>query len=294
MAVVRNQVFRRAGTPFTPKQLTRLHDAALAACDGRDGLVDGIITDPRLCEFDPGALQCGGDRREENCLTPKQVRSLRTMYTGVKTSAGETVAYPLYRGSEGSWSRFISVLEIPTDEEFNTGPTSAGLAGLRTLLLNNANFPLARFDPNKHYRTVRDSAFAADYEAKDPDISAFLNAGGKLLLWHGFFDPGPSALATIEYFAQVKRVTGAKVDSLESGARLFVLPGVYHCRGGPGADEFNAVAAMDAWVEHGTPPTSLIATRKDGALSRPVCEYPTLPRYKGSGDPSSAASFICK
>jgi feruloyl esterase len=175
-----------------------------------------------------------------------------------------------------------------------TGRRLAGLGGLRPLVLNDPNFRLAAFDPNKNYRTVRDSAFAAGYEAKDPDISEFVNAGGKLLLWHGFLDPGPSAQATIEYFAEVKKVTSPKVKSLESGARLFVLPGVYHCRGGPGADQFDAVGALDAWVEHDKAPTALVATRADGALARPICEYPALPRYKGKGDPNAADSFVCK
>jgi hypothetical protein len=294
MSVVRNQVFGRAGVPFTNAQISKLHDAVLAACDGRDGLVDGVITDPRTCEVDPGTLQCGGDKGEENCLAPKQVRALRTVYTGVKNAAGETVAYPLYRGSEGSWARFISVLKTPTDEDYNTGAAGAGLGGLRPLVLNDANFRLAAFDPNRNYRTIRDSAFAAGYEAKNPDISEFVNAGGKLLLWHGFLDPGPSAQATIEYFDQVKQVTGPKVKSLDANARLFVLPGVYHCRGGPGADQFDAVSALDAWVEQDKAPTALVATRKDGAFARPICEYPALPRYKGKGDPSAADSFICK
>jgi feruloyl esterase len=165
---------------------------------------------------------------------------------------------------------------------------------LRALLFHDPNFNLQKFNIDKDYRAVRDSAFAAGYEAKNPDISPFVNAGGKLLLWHGMLDPGPSALATEEYFDRVKKITGPKVKSLSDGARLFLLPGVYHCRGGPGADQFDAVAAIDNWVAHGRPPTDLVATRKDGALSRPVCEYPTLPSYKSTGDPNDANSFTCK
>jgi feruloyl esterase len=141
---------------------------------------------------------------------------------------------------------------------------------------------------------VRDSAFAAGYEAKDPDISPFINAGGKLLLWHGMLDPGPSALATIEYFDQVKKATGPKVKALEESARMFMLPGVYHCRGGPGADQFDAVGIMDKWVEAKQAPIQILGTRQDGALTRPICEYPALPRYKSKGDPNSADSFVCK
>jgi tannase/feruloyl esterase len=295
MSVVRNQAFGRA-EPLSPGQLGRLHHAALAACDGRDGLVDSVVTDPELCQFDPGALQCGvaSDLGQEDCLSPKQVKALRTVYAGVKNSAGETVAYPLPRGSEASWTAFISAAKSPTAKDYNMGAAGAGLGGLRALLFHDPNFNLQKFNIDKDYRAVRDSAFAADYEAKNPDISSFVNAGGKLLLWHGMLDPGPSALATVEYFDQVKKATGPKVKSLSDGARLFLLPGVYHCRGGPGADQFDAVAAIDNWVAHGHAPADLVATRKDGALSRPVCEYPTLPSYKSTGDPNAADSFTCR
>jgi feruloyl esterase len=294
MSLVRNQAFGRAGSGFTAAQIKRLNDAALAACDGTDGLVDGIITDPRTCRFDPHELECATEHAAADCLSAGQVDALRAVYTGLKNSAGETVSYPLLRGSEGAWSRFISTAKAPTREDFVSGPAGAGLGGLRTLVFNDPDFDLAAFNPERDYRTVRNGAFAAGYEAKNPDISAFVNAGGKLLLWHGLYDPGPSPLATIEYFAQVQRVTGPKVASLDAGARMFMAPGVYHCRGGPGADQFDAVAAIDKWVEHSQAPTTLLATRQDGALSRPLCRYPTLPRYKGKGDPKSAQSFTCK
>jgi feruloyl esterase len=295
MSIVRNQAFARA-EPLTPGQLAKLQAEVLAACDGRDGLVDGVVTDPRLCTFDPATLQCGvaSDHGQDNCLTPKQVRTLETVYSPVKNAAGDTVAYPLARGSEGSWTRYISATKSPTDDDFNTGAPGAGLGGLRALLFNDPNFNLRAFNPDKDYRTVRDSAFAAGYEAKDPDISAFVNAGGRLLLWHGMLDPGPSALATIEYFNQVKQVTGPKVKALDASARLFIAPGVYHCRGGPGADEMDLLGAIDNWVERSQPPSSLLATRADGAFSRPVCQYPALPRYKGKGDPNAADSFTCR
>jgi feruloyl esterase len=295
MSVVRSQTFARA-EPLSSGQLGRLHEAALAACDGRDGLVDGTVTDPQMCHFDPGALQCGGpsDLGQEDCLSPKQVKALRTVYAGVKNSAGQTVAYPLPRGSEASWTAFIPASKTPSADDYNMGAAGAGLGGLRALLFHDPNFNLQRFNVDKDYRAVRDSAFAADYEAKNPDISAFVNAGGKLLLWHGMLDPGPSALATVEYFNRVQKVTGPKVKSLNESARMFLLPGVYHCRGGPGADRFDAIAAIDNWVAHEQAPTALVATRKDGALARPLCEYPALPSYKGTGDPNAAESFSCK
>ena len=294
MSLVRNQTFARANAGFSEMQLRELNRAALFACDGKDGLVDGIVTDPRMCQFDPGIIQCKDKQGDGHCLSPSQVKAVRSIYTGVKTSQGETVSYPLTRGSEGGWSRFISTGSAATAAAYQNGAAGAGLGGLRALVFNDASFDLAAFDPDHDYATVRHSAFAAEYEAKDPDISAFVNAGGKLLLWHGWDDPGPSPFATLEYFEQVQKVTGPKVKALDASARFFLLPGVYHCRGGPGADTFDSVAALDNWVEHAQPPNNLLATRTDGALSRPVCAYPTLPRYGSAGDSHLAASFHCK
>ena len=141
---------------------------------------------------------------------------------------------------------------------------------------------------------VRGSAFAEMYEAKDPNITPFIARGGKLLLWHGFDDPGPSPLGTIEYYENVRQASGPKAPALDASLRLFLLSGVYHCRGGPGADGFDSLAALDRWVESGRAPDDMIATREDGKLSRPLCQYPTLARYKGGGDPAAASSFECR
>jgi feruloyl esterase len=294
-SVVRNQLFMNADATLTAAQLDRLNKAALAACDGKDGLVDGVVTDPRTCEFDPAPLQCADGQKDAACLSASQLKAVRALYAGKKTPAGETVSYGLTRGSEAGWALFISTSALADRAKFLNGPAGAGLGGLRAQIFGNPDFDLPAFNPDRDYRTVRDSRFAAEYEAKDPDISPFVNAGGKLLLWHGVDDPGPSMLATIEYYEQMKATTAAKVKDLDSSARLFLLPGVYHCRGGPGADDFDAVAALDRWVEQGQAPNAMKATRSSApALSRPVCQYPTLPRYNGKGDPGVAESFHCK
>ena len=294
MSLVRNATFAHADHGFTEAQLGALNRAVLATCDGQDGLVDGIVTDPRACHFDPAALQCKDKEGDGKCLSPSQVRAARAVYAGAKNSQGETVSYPLSRGSELSWSRFISTGGPATTASYLNGTAGAGLGGLRAIVFGDANFDLSTFDPDRDYATVRKSAFAAEYEAKDPDIAAFVKGGGKLLIYHGWDDPGPSALATIEYLEKVQRVTGPKVSALDSSVRLFLLPGVYHCRGGPGADTFDSVGALDKWVTHGEAPKNLLATRTDGTLSRPLCVYPALARYKGSGDPRLAESFTCK
>jgi feruloyl esterase len=268
-----------------------LNDAALVACDAADGLKDGIVPDPRACKFDPAVLLCKQGQSGDSCLTQAQVTAVGAMYSGVKAPDGEFAAFPLSRGSERGWDRFVATTP-PAQGAPGAGAAGGGMGGLRALLFSDANFDLAKFSAERDFATVRSTAFAREYEAKDPNIAPFFSKGGKLILWHGFDDPGPSPLATVDYYQKVRKVTGdAKVDS---DMRFYLLPGVYHCRGGPGADTFDSVAALDAWVDQGKAPETLLATRADGKLSRPLCRYPKQPHYKGSGDPGSAESFECK
>jgi feruloyl esterase len=292
-ALLRNLAFAAPGAGLSTALLARLNEAALAACDAQDGLQDGIVTDPRRCSFDPAALLCREGAASTDCLSDSQVKAVRAVYDGVKTSAGYIAAYPLSRGSEAGWSRFVAVAP-DAGAKPGSGAPGAGLANLRAALLGDPDFDLAAFNVDRDFATVRASAFARSYEASDPDIAAFVRGGGKLILWHGFDDPGPSPLATIDYFEGVQRTTGPKVKALAANVRLFIAPGVYHCRGGPGADQFDMLATLDQWVESGHAPDTIRASRADGRLSRPLCAYPTLPRYQGAGDPNDAASFHCK
>jgi feruloyl esterase len=286
-ALVRTQAFNKPGAALSASQLKRLHEAALAACDTQDGVMDGIVGDPRSCNFDPAILECKEGASTPDCLSAAQVAAVREMYAGVKTVDGRIAAYPLSRGGERSWSRFSAA---PSS---SAGGASAGLGGLREALFGDPDYDVKTFAADRDLSKVRGSEFAANYEAKNPDITPFIVHGGKLLLWHGFDDPGPSPLGTIAYYEAIQRTTGVKTE-LNASTRLYLLPGVYHCGGGPGADEFDSLTALDQWVESGKPPESLIATRNDGKLSRPLCAYPTLPRYKGSGDPANAGSFECR
>jgi feruloyl esterase len=293
-SVVRNQVLSVPGASLTDAQLKRVNEAALAACDEKDGLVDGVVTDPRACSFDPASLQCGSGP-DANCLSAVQVKTIQALYSGRKNASGEVVAYGLTRGSEAAWPVYISTRAPADSTAWLNGGAGQGLGGLRAQLFGNPDFDLKAFDPERDYRTLRASRFAAEYEAKDPDISPFINSGGKLLMWHGMDDPGPSALQTIDYYGRMRAATAPKVKSLDASAQLFLLPGVYHCRGGPGADDVDFVEALDQWVEHGRAPTAMKATRSsDKAISRPVCAFPMFPRYRGKGDPAVAESFHCR
>jgi feruloyl esterase len=292
-ALVRNEAFAKPGAALTAGQVARLHDAALAACDAQDGLKDGIVTDPRACSFDPATLQCPEGAATPDCLTAPEVAAVREVYAGLKTTDGRTASYSLSRGGEGGWARFVD-LTPPTGASAGIGDIGNGLGGLRQALFGNPDYDLRAFDAERDLQKLRNSEFAGLYEAKDPNIAPFVAHGGKLLLWHGFDDPGPSASGTIEYYESMRQRTGATAPGLAASVRLFLLPGVYHCRGGPGADGFDSLAALDRWVDSGQAPDDVVATREDGKLSRPLCRYPTLPRYKGSGDPAAASSFECR
>jgi feruloyl esterase len=290
-ALLRNLAFAAPGAALGPEQIAHLHEAALAACDALDGLKDGIVTDPRACQFDPAAIACSAGAPSANCLTAAQVAAVRSAYDGVRTADGRIASYPLARGSELAWPIFI---DVGARFEIGTGATSASVKGLRALFFNNRDFDLRSFDPEKHLRTVRTSAFARSYEAQNPNITAFVQRGGKLLLWHGFDDPGPSPLATIEYYDAAQRALAPAGVAATGSVRLFVAPGVQHCGGGPGADVFDTLRALDDWVLRKQPPELMHATRADGRLSRPLCRYPALPYYKGPGGPNDASSFDCR
>ena len=283
-SVVRNQILSAPGAGFTADQLKLVNDAVLKSCDAKDGLADGIITDPRACSWDPAELQCKPGAAGVACLSEGQVAALRSVYSGVQEIDGRQAAWPLSRGSELGWSRFIQTSTANPDAS-----NGGGLGGLRGPILGDPNFDMAKFDHTVDLATVRSSAFARAYEANNPAIGAFTKHG-KLLMWHGWYDPGPSAIGTITYF---RNVAGAAPDAADN-VRLFLAPGVYHCGGGPGPDQFDLLGALDQWVKTGKPPQTLLATKVDAKISRPLCPYPAMPHYKGSGDPDAAASFECR
>ena len=288
--LLRNLALAAPGAGLGPEQIARLHAAVVAACDTVDGLADGIITDPRACPFDPGALACDSTATASACLSPAQVTAVRALYEGIRTADGRVAAYPLARGSEMSWSTFIKVMPDPDP---GSGKSGANVTGMRAFIFGNRNFDLNSFDPEKHLASVRATPFAKAYEAASVDVGPFVDRGGKLLLWHGFDDSGPSPIGTIEYYEAVQQALGPRVSTSSSPVRLFLAPGVEHCRGGPGADIFDPLRALEDWVERKNAPESINATRSDGRFSRPLCRYPGLPRYKGTGDPNDAASFNC-
>jgi feruloyl esterase len=283
-AILRNRLFA-GGNGFTKATLTLVNTAVLAACDKQDGLADGILADPRRCRWDPAAIACKpGAAASANCLTAGQVATLRRAYDGQRAPDGSWAALPLQRGGEMGWARFIDAAGTGVD-----ATRGGGMMGLGPLLFGDRPIDMAALSL-ADVPVARASAFAKTYEAKDPDLRRFMAHGGRLILWHGWSDPGPSPINTIAYYDQVRGVDRAGADR---NVRLFLNPGVEHCGGGPGADLPDTLTALETWVEQGTPPATVLATRADKTLSRPLCPYPSRPLYDSKGEPALAASFRC-
>jgi len=288
--LVKGRLFTSDKTAFDDAQVKLAASAVLDACDTLDGVKDGLISDPRACKWDPGAIQCkAGEPASDACLTADQVGALRRAYAGVRAADGKMAVYGLSRGGETGWSTFVAVR--PRAAAAAPAPAPAAPAGnpLNAYIYGDANFDEAKFNPVTDTAKVRSSAFAKDYESDDPDIRAFLGKGGKLLLWHGLSDPGPSPYATIDYYTAVKTTAGAN-----SAVRLFAAPGVGHCGGGTGAASFDTLAAMDDWIATSKAPEVIPASNPQKNFTRPLCAWPALPFYKGEGDPNAAASFSCR
>ncbi|HEY4029419.1 MAG TPA: tannase/feruloyl esterase family alpha/beta hydrolase [Caulobacteraceae bacterium] len=283
--LVKGRLFTTDKTGLSDAQVKLISTAVLDACDMLDGVKDGLIADPRACKWDPSAITCKpGQAASDTCLTVEQAGALRRAYADTRGSDGKVVVYGLSRGGEPGWSVFVATKPRPA-------PAAGAAAGnpLNAYIYGDAHFDESKFNPVTDTAKVRSSPFAKEYESDDPDIRPFLARGGKLILWHGLSDPGPSPYATIAYYEQVKKTTGA-----DSNVRLFVAPGVSHCGGGTGAMSFDVLSSMDDWIATSKAPQVIPASNPQKGFTRPLCAWPALPFYKGEGDPNAAASFSCR
>ena len=286
-AILRVQAFHKnPASNLLPAQVPLIEKAVLQACDARDGVTDGILTDPRACTWDPAELACkSGASPSASCLSPAQVETVRRAYNGVKTKDGRYAAMPLMRGGESDWvTRMVGTPQQPRGQN-----AVLGAPFVPFIVKADPAYDIMTFDPERDMAALEGGLAGEHVHQRNANIGAFVRRGGKLLLWHGFNDPGPSPLSTVEYYEAVQKAVPAAKDSV----RLFLAPGVLHCRGGAGPDRFDALTAIEDWVEKGIAPASMIATKADSPLSRPLCPYPQLPRYTGRGDVNDAANFTC-
>jgi feruloyl esterase len=191
--VVRDQIFKAPGAAIPPELMKIVHEAVLSACDAKDGLKDGVLTDPRRCGWNPKSLQCERGIAGSGCLTPPQVDALNKAYRTVRTRAGVVGNYGLTRGSEAGWGPFVWTSPGPRNV------LNGDLGDLIPLMFGDSGFDPATFDIERQQAAIHRTPFAAEYEASSSDLTKFFARDGKLLLWHGLDDPAPSPYATIDF-----------------------------------------------------------------------------------------------
>lgn len=266
-----------------PAKYAMIHKAVVEACDALDGLKDGLIGDPRRCRFDPKVLACKGVDGP-SCLTSQQVEVARKIYSAAKNPRTGQEIYPgLEPGSELGWAIHAS-----------PEPLSYATDGFKYVVFKNPDWDFRTLNLDSDV-ALADKVDNGITSAMDPNLKEFFQQGGKLLMYHGWSDPQVSPLNTINYYTSVLKTTGA--TETDHSIRLFMLPGMGHCGGGEGPNTFDAMGALAQWFEKGQAPNQIVASHSSNGVvdrTRPVCAYPQVAAYVGSGSIDEAANFICK
>ena len=291
-------VFKDGVNNLPTSALGLLHRGALAACDSKDGVVDGVLDDPRQCAFDPASLSCKAGQSADTCLSAAAGRRRAGVYTAA------------------------SRIRRPARNSIRVSRRAASSSGRTAILRIRFPIPIAHYkwlvfaDPNWDWKSF-DFSDPADYQAHqkaeakfapilnatDPNLKAFRQRGGKLLQYHGWNDQLITPLNSINYYESVLSFFGGgqerekTLQDVQTFYRLFMAPGMAHCGGGAGPNTFDMQAALEQWVERGVAPERIVATRGvNGVIDRlrPLCPYPQVAVYKGQGDTNDAASFECR
>jgi hypothetical protein len=293
-------------TNLSKEKLQLLQDATLQACDALDGAADGLVSDPARCRFDPAKLQCkSGDG--PTCLTAAQVGAVRKIYDGPTNPRTRKRLYPgLYPGGEMGWAANTVI-----NKTTKSGVSSYDFWGYA--FYRKPDWPYPTFDFDKDVQRA-DEDLGPVTNATSPNLEEFRKLGHKLIYYHGAADPLIPAQNGIDYFESLVSMQKGLARA-QSFYRAFLVPGLYHCSGGPGPIGFgtsqpaptsqrdadhDALRALERWVENGTAPAQIIGTKyvdgdpaKGVAFQRPLCPYPQVARYKGSGEMNDAANFTC-
>jgi Tannase and feruloyl esterase len=308
MAVSDTQALTFDKSSFIPRtKILSIAAAVLKTCDELDGVRDGILNDPRQCHFDPAAIQCKAGEDTDECLTAPQAIALKKIYAGLRDAHDAELFPGFLPGSEdgpGGWALWI------------TGPAPAkslmaffGLGFYANMVYEDSAWDYKTFTAESGLTAAREKTAKA-LDAVDADLEPFKKRGGKLVLYHGWNDPAIPALSTVKYYDRVIAKMGQ--SNADSFLRLYMVPGMQHCDNGPGADSFGQVGqlvfddpqhsvdgALEQWVEKGTAPATIIASKYAGddrqrpKMTRPLCAYPQSVKYKGNGDPKDAGNFVC-
>ena len=310
-------LFNTPGAYLAPSKLAAVQAATLASCDAKDGVVDGVAEDPRRCKFDPASIACAAGTDGPSCLTPPQVTAVRKIMSGPENPRTGRSIFPGYftsaAGEGGSWPLWI------------TGPTTPG-ASVQGFFGNAFfgrvvheipapgvwDFSTFDFDGDM---IAADTKAAFNFNANEEHLFAFRhhNRHGKIIMWHGWEDPAISGQSAINYYEDVLRHNHDARDFF----RLFMVPGMLHCGGGPGPNAFgqnlpqtqplsnspqhDILSALERWVEQGVPPKRIDAVKyvndqpAQGVLrTRPLCVYPKVAVYDGRGSTDDASNFKCQ
>jgi feruloyl esterase len=272
-----------AASMLTPESYQVLHQAALDACDAHDGVKDGVIENPALCRFDPKVTLCKGPAGA-GCLTAPQVEAAARIYAGASHARTREPLYPgLEPGSELGWGSSVAAQPVGYAADFFKYVVFRDEKWEPSQLNFDADVALTDRTPT-------------GLNAVDADLSSFIARGGKLLIYHGWSDPGIPPRNAIGYYQRVLATTPDK-NAVRASVRAFMVPGMGHCGGGEGTSTFDMVAAVDRWVETKVPPERIPASRVvngQTVRTRPLCAYPLTAAYKGTGDPDDASNFVCK
>lgn len=273
-----------------PADLQLVSSAVLKQCDALDGLADGMINDFRACHFDPAVLVCHGPKTPQ-CLSVPQVTALKALMAGPHDSHGRPLyaAFP-YDAGIANPAYYRMHFGTSSDGTPNSADATLGFDTLRYLAFTppDPGFDVFRFDFDKDVARTAESSKLIDADAVN--LTTFARHA-KLILYHGLSDQGLSPLDTLSWY---ERLAPSRRGAVEDWARLFLVPGMTHCAGGPATDQFDMLAAIVAWVEQGQAPERIVA-RGDTfpGQSRPLCPYPNVARYAG-GDTHRAESFVCR
>ncbi len=259
-----------------------IHEAVLAACDAGDGLRDGLISEPEKCSVDFTVLQCKAQDGPQ-CLTTRQIQTARTMISPATSKTGAVLFARLEPGTELRWGRMAA------------GPDPADLFvdEYRYVVYQDPSWDWHSFDLDRD--AAKAEAVDHDVDAMNPQLGAFAKRGGKLLLYHGWADQQVAPGSTIEFYQSVSAASPDPTQA-KNWVRLFMVPGMAHCAGGEGPDSFDSLSALEQWVERGRAPHRIVAAHlTQGRIdrTRPLCVYPQVARYKGSGSIDDAGNFTC-
>jgi feruloyl esterase len=290
-----------ADAPLSPEKLALVAGKVMAKCDRVDGLADGLIDDPRRCDFDPArdVPACAAGASSADCLTPAEAGALKKVYGGVVSNqkaffpgfmVGSEAIAPGPGGTTGSgW------LNLIVSRQADAKPADFSLAESTMKYLvpqpPQPDYDYRAFDFDRDVTLLDRWGKLAN--ANNPDLSGFRKRGGKLLMTYGWADSILMPLMGVNYYERALEVNGAKTPEF---FRLFMIPGMAHCAGGVGPDRHDPVTAIVNWVEKGKAPDTIIATKvvNDQVVrSRPLCPYPQVARYKGQGSIDDAANFSC-